>query len=204
MSTGLDRDDALLLMTQNVQAPGLRRHMLAVEAAMRLYAEKLWASPDLWGLAGLLHDYDWEIHPTLEDHPAKGIALLREVGCPESVVQAILSHNSAGTGVERREPMDYALLACDEITGLIIAAALIRPSKDIREMKIKSVKKRWREKAFAAGVDRQEVEQATRDFSDICFAGQLELWDHGANVLTAMQDAAQILELDGSLATPAS
>lgn len=204
MSSGLDRDDALQLMTQNVQSPGLRRHMLAVEAAMRLYAEKLAAPPDQWGLAGLLHDYDWEIHPTLEDHPAKGVPLLREVGCPESVVQAILSHNSAGSGVERREPMDYALLACDEITGLMIAAALIRPSKDIREMKLKSVKKRWREKAFAAGVDRLEVEDATRDFSDECFGGRLELWDHGANVLAAMQDAAQVLELDGRLATPQS
>jgi len=204
MSSGLDRDEALQLMTQNVQSPGLRRHMFAVEAAMRLYAENLAAPPDLWGLAGLLHDYDWEIHPTLEDHPAKGVPLLREVGCPESVVQAILSHNSAGSGVERREPMDYALLACDEITGLMIAAALIRPSKDIREMKLKSVKKRWREKAFAAGVDRLEVEDATRDFSDECFGGRLELWDHAANVLAAMQDTAQVLELDGRLATPQS
>lgn len=200
MSENLNRATALKLMTDNVTAPGLRRHMLAVEAAMRFYAEKLGASPDLWGLAGLLHDYDWEIHPTLEDHPAKGVPMLREVGCPEGVIQAILSHNFAGTGVERQEPMDFALLACDEITGLMIAAALIRPSKDIREMKLKSVRKRWKEKAFAAGVDRQEVEMATRDFSDQCFDGALELWDHGANVLGAMQGAAADLELDGSLA----
>jgi len=202
MSTGLDRTEALQLMNRNVTAPGLRRHMLAVEAAMRHYAAKLGGSGDVWGLAGLLHDYDWEIHPTLEDHPAKGVPLLREVGCPESVVQAILAHNSAGTGVTRQAPMDYALLACDEITGLMIAAALIRPSKDIREMKLKSVRKRWKEKAFAAGVDRQEVEQATREFSDMCFDGQLELWEHGANVLAAMQDVAQELELDGALAKP--
>lgn len=202
MGTELNRDKALELMTQNVTAPGLRRHMLAVEGAMRYYAEKLRESPDLWGLAGLLHDYDWEIHPTLEDHPAKGVPLLREVGCPESVVQAILSHNSVGTGVERQEPMDFALLACDEITGLMIAAALIRPSKDIREMKLKSVKKRWKEKAFAAGVDREEVEHATRGFSEVCFGGKLELWEHGANVLAAMQEAAQDLELDGRLAKP--
>ena len=202
MSTGLDRSEALQLMNRNVTAPGLRRHMLAVEAAMRHYAAKLGEPADLWGLAGLLHDYDWEIHPTLEDHPAKGVPLLREVGCPESVVQAILSHNSAGTGVARQAPMDYALLACDEITGLMIAAALIRPSKDIREMKLKSVRKRWKEKAFAAGVDRQEVELATREFSDMCFDGQLELWEHGAKVLAAMQDVAQELELDGALAKP--
>lgn len=200
MSQELDRDTALRLMTEKVSAPGLRRHMLAVEAAMRRYAEELGESTDRWGLAGLLHDYDWEIHPTLEDHPAKGVPLLREIGCPESVVQAILSHNQAGTGVERKAPMDYALLACDEITGLMVAAALIRPSKDIREMKLKSVRKRWKEKAFAAGVDREEVEQATHDFSVECFGGQLELWAHGANVLAAMQDVAADLDLDGSLA----
>lgn len=204
MSDVMDRDTALQLMEQNVSAPGLRRHMIAVEAAMRWYAERLGESTDLWGLAGLLHDYDWEIHPTLEDHPAKGIPVLRENGCPESVIQAILAHNTAGTGVQRVHPMDYALLACDEITGLMIAAALIRPSKDIREMKLKSVKKRWKEKAFAAGVDRPEVEQATLDFSEECFDGKLELWEHGANVLAAMQGAAAQLELDGALAKPVS
>ena len=103
---------------------------------------------------------------------------------------------------EKRHPMDFALLACDEITGLMIAAALIRPSKDIREMKLKSVRKRWKEKAFAAGVDRVEVETATSDFSERCFGGQLALWDHGANVLSAMQAAAADLELDGRLANP--
>ena len=202
MSENLDRAAALELMTANVSAAGLRRHMLAVEAAMRFYAERLGEPSDLWGLAGLLHDFDWEIHPTLEDHPTKGIPILREAGCPESVAQAILSHNTAGSGVERQHPMDFALLACDEITGLIVAAALIRPSKDIREMKLKSLRKRWKEKAFAAGVDREEVESATRDFSDRCFDGQLELWEHGANVLTAMQGAAADLELDGRLAEP--
>ncbi len=200
MNAQFDRSTAFQLMTENVSAPGLRRHMLAVEAAMRLYAGRLGADEELWGLAGLLHDYDWEIHPTLEDHPAKGIPLLRDRGCPEPVLQAILSHNTAGTGVERSAPMDFALLACDEITGLMVAAALIRPSKDIREMKLKSVRKRWKEKAFAAGVDRQEVEQATVDFSAHCFGGELELWDHGANVLAAMQGVAAELELDGALA----
>lgn len=204
MSEVMDRDTALQLVEQNVSAPGLRRHMFAVEAAMRFYADQLGAPTELWGLAGLLHDYDWEIHPTLEDHPARGIPLLRERGCPEPVIQAILSHNTVGTGVERKETMDFALLACDEITGLMIAAALIRPSKDIREMKLKSVKKRWKEKAFAAGVDRAEVEQATLEFSAKSFDGKLELWDHGANVLAAMQAAADVLELDGTLARPSA
>jgi len=176
--------------------------MLAVEAAMRWYATRLDEDRDLWGLAGLLHDFDWEIHPTLEDHPAKGIPILREAGCPEEVLQAILSHNSAGTGVERSSHMDFALLACDEITGLIIAAALIRPSKDVREVKLKSVKKRWKERAFAAGVSREEVESATTDFSRVCFAGELELWQHAENILTAMQGASATLDLDGRLANP--
>ena len=196
----MDRDSAESLMLQQVRAAGLRRHMWAVEAAMRWYASRLGQPVELWGLAGLLHDFDWEIHPTLEDHPAKGAVILRDAGCPDSVIQAILSHNTAGTGVERREAMDFALLACDEITGLMIAATLIRPSKDIREMKLKSVKKRWKEKSFAAGVDRQEVESATRDFSDRCFDGRLDLWQHAANVLGAMQDRAALLELDGRLA----
>ena len=198
----MNRDDAWALVVEHVSAPGLRRHMLAVEAAMRSYADQLGESNELWGLAGLLHDFDWEVHPTLEDHPAKGAVILREHGCPEEVVQSILSHNTAGTGIERHAAMDYALLACDEITGLMIAAALIRPSKDIREMKLKSVKKRWKEKAFAAGVNRQEVEDATADFSRACFNGQLELWAHAANVLQAMQEQAALLELDGSLAAP--
>ena len=100
--------------------------------------------------------------------------------------------------------MDFALLACDEITGLIIAAALIRPSKDVREVKLKSVKKRWKERAFAAGVNREEVELATNDFSRNSFNGELELWEHAENVLTAMQGAAAALELDGRLASPAT
>jgi len=196
----LRREEAWRLVTDNVQAPGLRRHMLAVEAAMRDYAERLGEDPDLWGLAGLLHDFDWEIHPDLARHPADGAPILRQHGCPEAVVQAILSHNTEGTGVERRTPMDFALLACDEITGLIVAASLIRPSKDIREMKLKSVKKRWKERSFAAGVDRDHVEQATAEFSEACFDGGLELWTHGQNVLASMQGVAAELDLDGRLA----
>ena len=196
----MTRDEAYELMTRHVQAPGLRRHMLAVEAVMRFYADELGEDPELWGLAGLLHDFDWEIHPTLEAHPAEGASILQAAGCAETVVQAILSHNTLGTGVERSRPIDFALLACDEITGLMIAGALIRPSKDIREMKLKSAKKRWKERAFAAGVDREHVAEATEDFSRECFGGGLELWEHGANVLAAMQGTAAALELDGRLA----
>jgi len=168
---------------------------------MRDYAQRLGADSELWGLAGLLHDFDWEIHPTLEDHPAQGAPILRERGVPETVVQAILSHNTEGTGVERERPIDYALLACDEVTGLIIAAALVRPSKDVRDVKLKSVKKRWKEKAFARGVDREQVEEATEDFSRECFDGELELWQHVQNVLDSMKRVAPDLDLDGRLAS---
>jgi putative nucleotidyltransferase with HDIG domain len=200
MSNEMDREAALELVHTHVQAIGLRRHMLAVEAAMRWYAGHLEQPVEIWGLAGLLHDFDWEIHPTLEAHPAEGAPMLRAAGCPESVVQTILSHNTAGSGVARSKPMDFALLACDEVTGLIVAGSLIRPSKDIREMKLKSVKKRWKEKAFAARVDREDIEKATEDFSSRCFGGGLDLWTHVGNVLAAMQGEAEALDLDGSLA----
>ncbi len=199
----MNRTEAWDVVREHVEAPGLRRHMVAVEAAMRSYAERLDGDVELWGLAGLLHDFDWEIHPTLEAHPAEGAPILRERGCPEEVVRAILSHNTAGTGVERTSPMDFALLACDEITGLIVASSLVRPSKDVRDVKLKSLRKRWKEKSFAAGVHRGEVEQATSEFSDACFDGGLELWQHVQNVLEAMQGAAAELELDGRLAAPA-
>jgi predicted hydrolase (HD superfamily) len=115
------------------------------------------------------------------------------------VVQAILSHNQESTGVARQAPMDFALLACDEVTGLLIAAALVRPSKDMREVELKSVQKRWKEKIFAAGVDRPHVESATADFSRECFGGGLELWSHVTNVLDAVKGAAAELELDGRM-----
>jgi putative nucleotidyltransferase with HDIG domain len=199
----MTRDEAWQIVTEHVEAVGLRRHMLAVEAAMRSYALRLGADPETWGLAGLLHDYDWEIHPTLESHPREGIPLLEAKGCPPEVLQAIRAHNEEGTGVAPAAPMDFALLACDEVTGLVIAAALVRPSKDVRDVPLKSIKKRWKEKAFAAGVDREEVERATADFSRAAFDGGLELWAHVANVLEAMQGAAATLDLDGRLAPPA-
>ena len=196
----MDREAAWRTVREFVKAPGLRKHMLAVEAAMRWYAEQLGGNPESWGLAGLLHDFDWEIHPTLEQHPADGAPILRERGLDEGIVRTILSHNTEGTGVERETPRDYALLACDEITGLISAAALIRPSKDVRDVPLKSVRKRWKQRAFAAGVDREHVEEVTADFSRECYGGELELWQHAGNVLAAMQGVAAELELDGRLA----
>lgn len=193
----MDREAAWQTLTEHVQDHGLRRHMLAVEAAMRWYADKLGQDPHPWGLAGLLHDFDWEIHPTAEEHPRDGAPILRERGCPEEVVQAILAHAVDG---EPKEAMDFALRACDEITGLIIAATLVRPAKDIRLMKVKSVKRNWKDKHFTAAVDRGEVTENTEEFSQHSFDGKLELWQHVGNVLTAMQGVAEELDLDGRLA----
>jgi putative nucleotidyltransferase with HDIG domain len=200
----MTREEAWQLVRDNVQAVGLRRHMLSVEAAMRAYAAKLGGDVEQWGLAGLLHDWDWEIHPTLETHVVEGTPILREKGVPEPVLQAILSHNEAATGVPRREPIDFALLANDEVTGLIIAAALVRPSKNVGDVELKSIKKRWKERIFAAGVDRDHVEKVTAELGAACFGGQLDLWDHVGNVLAAMQGIAAELELDGRLAAAPS
>jgi putative nucleotidyltransferase with HDIG domain len=200
----MTREDALGIVHEHVKDPGLRRHMIAVEAAMRHYARELAPREEQdWALAGLLHDFDWEIHPNLQDHPAKGAAILRGRGAPESVVTAILSHNPEHTGVNPTRPIDYALNACDEITGLIIATALVRPTKNIADVEVKSVKNKWKQPSFAAGVHRPEAEKVAADFSRACFGGQLDLWAHVDNVLRAMKAAAAELELDGRLGTPA-
>ncbi len=198
----MNRDEGWQVLTEHVQDPGLRRHMLAVEACMRWYADELGENPETWGLAGLLHDFDWEIHPTLEQHPKEGAPILRRRGCPEEVLQAILAHNTEGSGVERRHAMDFALLACDEITGLVIAAALVRPAKDVRALKVKSIKRNWKDKLFTAAVDRGHVREAVEDFSRECFEGKLELWQHVGNVLAGMSTVAADLGLDGRLAQP--
>lgn len=200
----IDRAKALELLHAHVRDPGLRRHMLAAETAMRSYAGRLGGDPELWGLAGLLHDFDWEIHPTIETHPKEGAPILRAAQVPENVIQAILAHNSVGTGVEPTAAMDFALCACDEITGLIIAAALVRPAKDLRLLNTKSIQRNWKDKLFCAAVDRHEIDAATQAFSQACFDGRLELWTHVGNVLEAMQTIAAELDLDGRLAPPSA
>jgi putative nucleotidyltransferase with HDIG domain len=195
------RDEAWATVCEFVQDAGLRRHMLAVAAAMRWYAEKLGADAEKWEVVGLLHDFDWEIHPDLNRHPRDGAPILRERGWDEGIIRTILSHNTEATAVEREQPIDFALLACDEITGLIIAATLVRPSRDIHDLELKSVRNKWKDKRFAAGVDRDHVVEVADDFSRACFDGRLELWQHIGNVLTAMQGAAERLELDGRLAS---
>lgn len=195
------REEAWDLVCEFVQDTGLRRHMLAVSLAMRFYAEKLGYDADAWEVVGLIHDFDWEIHPDLDRHPIEGSKILRDRGWDEEAIRVVLSHYTKGTGIEREKPIDFALLACDEITGLIIATALVRPSKDLRDVALKSVKKKWKDKRFAAGVDREHVIAVTADFSLVCFDGKLDLWDHVNNVLEAMKVHADVLDLDGRLAT---
>jgi putative nucleotidyltransferase with HDIG domain len=197
----VDYEDGRKLVTEFVQDAGLRRHMTAVSAAMGWYADRLGQERAYWETVGLIHDFDWEIHPDLNQHPMKGADILRQRGWDEETIRVILSHYTEGTGVERTKPIDFALLACDEITGLLIATALVRPSKDIRDVPLSSVRKKWKNFNFAAGVERDHVTEVTADFSRVCFDGRLELWNHIDNVLQAMQQAAPQLELDGRLAT---
>lgn len=189
----MTREEAWGIVCEFVQSDNLRKHMLAVEFAMRAYAEHYNEDPDSWGLVGLLHDFDWEIHPNLEQHPTDGAPILRERGLAEEDIRTILSHGPLAEDM-RTTTRDKALYAVDELTGLITATALVRPSKDIRDVKIKSIKKKWKTPAFAAGVDRDDIVQG-------CEALGVDLWEfHVPIVLQAMQDHAEELGLDGSLA----
>jgi len=187
----MNREKALNIVQNYVQNENLIRHMLAVEAAMRFYASKFGEDVELWGIVGLLHDFDWEIHPTLEKHPQEGAQILKNHEIPEIVIRAILSH-ADHTGIKRISLMEKALMACDEITGLITAVALVRPSRSLYDLEPGSVKKKWKDKAFAAGANRQEIEASTLDFG-------IDLWQHVDNVICAMRIIAKELGLEGTL-----
>ncbi|MEL7340014.1 MAG: HD domain-containing protein, partial [Bacteroidota bacterium] len=179
----MTREEAWGIVCEFVTSDSLRKHMLSVEFAMQAYAEHYDEDPEAWGLVGLLHDFDWEIHPTLEQHPVDGAPILRERGLAEEDIRTILSHGPLAADM-RTTLRDKALYAVDELTGLITATALVRPSKDIRDVKIKSIKKKWKTPAFAAGVDREDIEQG-------CEALGVDLWQfHVPLVLKAMQDHA--------------
>jgi len=185
----MNRAEALKIVHDNVKNENLVRHMLAVEAAMRFYAVKYGEDQDIWGITGILHDFDWEIHPTLEQHPLAGAPILRERGVPEEIVQAILSH-ADHTGIPRQTLMEKALYACDEITGLITAVALVRPSRSLSDLEASSVKKKWKDRAFAAGANRDEIAKATQEFG-------VDLWEHVSTVILAMRTIAPELGLAG-------
>ena len=188
--TGFTRDAAWNIVCKFVEGERLKRHMLAVEAAMRYYASIFGEDLDEWGIPGLLHDFDWEIHPSLETHPAHGASILLDCGVPKDMVRTILSH-APHTGVRRESLRDRALYACDELTGLITAVTLVRPSKSIVDLKVKSVRKKWKDKAFASGVNRLDIESAVMDLG-------IDLWEHVANVIEAMCSIASELGLEGT------
>ncbi len=181
------REEAWTLLNEHTKNPNLIKHALAVEAALRAYARKYGEDEELWAVTGLIHDFDYEQHPTAEEHPMVGVAILRERGWPEEITVAVEGH-APYLGVPRRSRMAQALFAVDELTGLITAVALVRPSKSILDVKLRSVKKKWKDAAFARGVNRQDIEQG---------AGELGvgLNEHIALVLDAMQGIAKELGL---------
>jgi putative nucleotidyltransferase with HDIG domain len=186
----MQRDEALAIVREYIKNENLIRHMLAVEAAMRFYAKRFGEDEELWGNVGLLHDFDWEIHPDLERHPTAGAPILRERNVPEEIVHAVLSH-ADHTGIARESRMEKALFACDELTGLIVAVALVRPSRSLADLTAKSVKKKWKDRSFAAGANREEIERGAKEFG-------VELWEHVDNVIRAMRPIAAELGLQGN------
>lgn len=183
------RDDALALLHQHVESESLRRHMYAVEAACRAYARRFGEDEELYGLTGLLHDFDYEKWPA--EHAVRGVEMLRERGYPDEMLHAIQSHYAAQTGVHPETLLDRTLCACDEITGLITAAALVRPSRSVMDLEAKSVLKKMKDRQFAAGVDREDVLHAA-EVLGVDFA------EHVAYVIEAMRGVAPQLGLAGS------
>jgi len=191
----MDRQQAWDIVCEYTASPQLRRHMLAVEAAMRGYARYFDQDEEKWGLVGLLHDFDYERWPDVaaDGHPNVGAPILRERGVDEETIRAILSHATEVTGVERESQMELTLFAVDELTGLITAVALVRPSKDIGDVKVKSIRKKWKAKAFAPGVNREDVEAGAAALG-------IDLNEHIRIVLESMQAKAAELGLDGQSA----
>jgi predicted hydrolase (HD superfamily) len=157
---------------------------------MRFYARKYGQDEEKWAVTALLHDFDWEIHPTMEDHPMAGEPILREHGVPDDIIRAVLSH-ATHSGIPRESLMEKALFACDELTGLITAVALVRPSRALYDLKPKSVKNKWKDRSFAAGANREEIEQGATELG-------VDLWEHVANVIAAMNTIAEDLDLAGA------
>ena len=190
------RDDAWRLLCEYTQSENLRKHALAVEACVRAYASKFGGDEELWGLAALLHDFDYERWPNAEHHPTRehpyeGSKILRERGYPEEMIHAILAHADY-SGVQRTSALDRALFACDELAGFLTACALIKPSKSIHEVETASVKKKLKDKAFARGVNRQDVYKGAEELG-------IPLDGHIAFCIEAMRSVAPALGLNGAL-----
>ena len=189
------RESAWCLLTEFTQSESLRKHALAVEACMRAYARKTGGDEELWGAVGLLHDFDYEKYPSLEDHPYKGSEILKERGYSEEVRRAILSH-AEYTGVARVSPMEKTLFACDELAGFITACALVKPGKSLAEVEAKSVRKKMKDKAFARSVHREDIIEGAADLN-------IDLEEHIVFCIEAMRAIASDLGLDGSAAKSA-
>ncbi len=184
------REDAWKLLTTYTRSPHLLKHALAVEAAMRAYARKFGEDEEKWALVGLLHDMDYDQHPTPEEHPLVGAGILEEQGYPEDIIYAIKSHADY-LGVPRRSSLDKTLFAVDELCGFITAVTLVRPGKKVAEVPVKSVKKKLKDKAFARSVSREDIYSGVEDLG-------VELGAHIAFVIQAMASVAEELGLDGA------
>jgi putative nucleotidyltransferase with HDIG domain len=189
------RDSAWCLLTEFTQSESLRRHALAVEACMRAYARKQGADEQLWGMVGLLHDFDYEKYPSAAEHPFKGSEILKDRGYSEQVRRAILSH-AQYSGVARLSPLEKTLFACDEVAGFITACTLVKPGKSLAEVEARSVRKKMKDKAFARSVHREDIIEGAADLG-------LDLDEHIAFCIEAMKPIAQELGLDGSAAKSA-
>lgn len=183
----MTRADALAILDEFIHNQHLRKHMLAVEAAMRAYAAHFGGDPDEWGIVGLLHDFDYEIHPTLDQHPSAGQPLLAARGVPEHIRRAVLAHASH-TGVKPITPMEKAVFAVDELTGFIVAVALVMPSRKLAEVTVEAVQKKLGQKGFAAKVSREEIRHGAEILG-------LPIEQHIATVLEGLQPAASELSL---------
>jgi putative nucleotidyltransferase with HDIG domain len=184
----MTREEAWSLVCEHTASESLRRHMQCVEACMRGYAGRLGEDEELWALAGLLHDFDYEAHP--DEHPLWGLAVLEKLGIEEAVRRAIAAHYEAKTGVAPESAVERHLVACDEISGFVVAVTYVRPSKDVRDVEVKSVLKKLKEPAFAAGVSREDVLHG-------CDLIGLPLEEHVGNVLRFLQADAEALGLAG-------
>ena len=191
MSDFPNRKDAIKLLHKYTKTDSLRRHALGVEQAMRKMAGKYKGDPDEWGITGLMHDFDYEMHPTIEEHPYIGNEILKSKGYPESITQAIMGH-ATYTGVSRETDMAKALFAVDELTGFIFAVTYVRPSKSIFEVKPKSVKKKLKQKSFAASVLREDIFQSVEELG-------VDLTEHIQFVIDALAEKAEELGLKGEL-----
>jgi len=192
----MTREEQLALVREYTTNPSLIKHMLAVEAAMRALARRNGEDEELWGAVGLLHDFDYERWPELTDHTIKGAEILRERGCSETIVRAILTHNDHnGLNLARESALEKGLAACDELCGFITAVTLVRPSKNLDEVTAESVLKKMKDKAFARQVNREEIRQGAASYG-------VELKDHITFLIDALKPAAKDLGLDGSAAAP--